>query len=85
MSAHLIAPETVDDTRFERIDGQLIERPVPLSPHACAQSEIHVLLREALRGSNGRAYTEGPSHDRNMPTGKTPITSARMSWSPIHR
>jgi len=58
MATQLIAPETADDTCYERIDGQLIERPVPLSSHACAQSEILLLLHGALRGSKGRAYTE---------------------------
>ena len=78
MAAQLITSETsVDDSRYERIDGQLIERPVPLSPHACAQTVAGDLLREALRGSKGRAWSEWsmarPDHaDRTDPDYMTP-------------
>ena len=58
MATHLIAPETVDGSRFERIDGQLMERPVPTTPHACMQSQLHLLLTQALQGSNAKAFPE---------------------------
>ena len=58
MVTQLIAPDTLDENRFERIDGQLIERPVPTIPHACVQSQLHLLLAEALRNSKGKAFPE---------------------------
>ena len=72
MATHLIAPETTDDSRFERINGQLVERPVPTTPHACLQSQLHLLLAQALRESKGKAFPEWsitrPGHaDKNDP------------------
>ncbi len=72
MATHLIAPETTDDSRFERINGQLLERPVPTTPHAVIQTQFLLLLTQILQGSQGKALTEWsitrPGHaDRGDP------------------
>jgi Uma2 family endonuclease len=48
----MIAPDTTDDSRFERINGQWIERPVPTTRHSLIQGRIFLLLTKAIEGSN---------------------------------
>jgi Uma2 family endonuclease len=77
MATHLIAPDVIDDSRFERIDGEWVERPVPNTPHACVQTQFVLLLTQALRGSKGKAFPEWsitrPGHaDKDDPDYLTP-------------
>ncbi len=58
MASQLIAPEIIDASRFERIDGQLVERPVPDTPHSCIQMQFVLLLTQALQGSKGKTFPE---------------------------
>jgi Uma2 family endonuclease len=67
-----IAPDPTDDSRFERIDGRRVERPVLTAPHSMVQTQLVLLLAQALRGSPGKAGTEWsitrPGHaDRGDP------------------
>ena len=81
MATHLIAPDTTDDSRFERIDGQLVERPVPNTPHAIIQTQFLLLLTQALReAQRGKHAPNGLLRGQGMRTRTTSITSQPMSW-----
>lgn len=62
MAAHLIPATSTtvnpDDSRWERIDGQWRERPVPTSLHTRVQSRIHLLLAKAIEGIEAEVGTE---------------------------
>ena len=58
MASQLIAPNIIDDSRFERVDGQLVERPVPDTPHSCIQTQLLLLLTQSLQGTKGKAFPE---------------------------
>ena len=50
--------ETVDTSRFECIDGQLIERPLPNVKHSLIQDNLSILLRPMARARNMRSGPE---------------------------
>lgn len=56
MATQLIA--TINDSRFERINGQLVERPVPNTLHAQVQKRILYLLDELLQNTDAEIYGE---------------------------
>ncbi len=51
-------PEFVDDSRYERIDGRIVERPVPRRKHAQVQLNVVLLLSERLRELGGKVLQE---------------------------
>ena len=48
----------VDESRYERIDGQLVPRPVPGKVHAQVQANLVLLLREKAKKLGGKALPE---------------------------
>lgn len=60
-TAPQIAPNHKDDGRYERIDGQWVERPVPIEKHAEIQLNLTLLLREKIKPLGGKALQSGPS------------------------
>jgi Uma2 family endonuclease len=49
MATQLIASDTTDNSRFERIDGQWVARPVPTIKHAQLQKRVLNLLDETIK------------------------------------
>jgi Uma2 family endonuclease len=52
------APDYTDDSRFERIDGRWVERPVPVEKHSKVQFCLTCLLRQQVKGLGGEALQE---------------------------
>jgi len=77
MATQLIAPESIDDSRFERIDGQWVERPVATTKHVRIQKRTLYLFTQLLEGSDGEVNQEWsitrPGHaNENDPDYLTP-------------
>lgn len=51
-------PDYHDESRFERLDGRYVERPVPGENHAQVQGNVFTLLRDWAGKLNGRALPE---------------------------
>ena len=51
-------PDYTHDSRWERIDGQWVERPVPGNVHAEVQLNMVLLLRKAVQELPGKALQE---------------------------
>ena len=72
MATQLIATETIDERRFERIDGELVGRPVPNTLHMRIQKRILYLLDQLLAETDAEVGPEWsmtrPGHaDRDDP------------------
>ena len=50
--------ESIDTSRFECIDGQLIERPLGNADHSNVQDNLAYFLRPLVRGSGRRGGPE---------------------------
>ena len=50
--------ETIDTSRFECLDGQLIERPAPTIDHSMIQQNLAVLLGPIARSQNRKSGPE---------------------------
>ena len=82
MAAQLIStpvtPDYMDDNRWERIDGQWVERSVPGDIDAEVQLNVVLLLRKAIQESQGKALQEWPvmrpeQADSEEPDYMTPV------------
>lgn len=60
MATHLLPVEQtkVDTSRYECLNGQLIERPVPARPHGRLQRRIANLIESAIEKSNMEVEAE---------------------------
>jgi Uma2 family endonuclease len=52
------APDYGDDSRFERIDGLWVARPVPGSKHSQVQWNVTAVLKEHAKRNTGEAHQE---------------------------
>ena len=77
MSAQLIAtpvePDHADDSRWERIDRQWMERPVPTPVHSILQKRLVRLLDQAIAGVESFYAEAFPEISVDQPGG-APIT-----------
>ena len=52
------APDYADESRFERINGRMVERPWPGDHHAQVQLNAVLLLRDYAKTKGGTALQE---------------------------
>lgn len=78
-----IVPDYRDDSRYERIDGCMVERPLPVENHAKVQLNLTFLLRRQVVPLGGEALQEwsiaqSQTADRDDPNYMTPDVVAVM-------
>lgn len=74
----------VDTSRFEQIDGQLVERPLPNDIHSRTQLAVTVLLGRQLRGKGLAALQEWTLDEDDQPKHNW-MTPDVLVASPVNR
>lgn len=57
----------IDTSRYERIEGQLVERPLPSRRHAEVQLNTTILLRQTVKQLGMKAYQEWTLDEADVP------------------
>ena len=58
---------SIDTSRYERIEGQLVERPMPSRRHAEVQLNTTLLLRQITKQHGMKAYQEWTLDEADVP------------------
>lgn len=59
--------EYIDTSRYERIEGQLVDRPLPSRRHAEVQLNTTLLLRQTTKQLGMRAHQEWTLNEADVP------------------